>query len=76
MSDHNHPHGKRQDIYSEITSQLVAEIESDPGKAALLWRGSSGPLFMPVNALTGNAYTHNEGIARLYTQPSPVETCS
>ena len=50
------PGGKRQDIYSEITSQLVAAIESDPGKPTLPWRRSSGPLFMAVNALTENAY--------------------
>ena len=46
----------RQDIYSEITSQLIASIEADPGKFALPWRKSSGPLFMPVNALTKNGH--------------------
>jgi antirestriction protein ArdC len=47
---------QRRDIYSEITSQLIAAIESDPGKPVLPWRRSSGPLFRPVNALTENAY--------------------
>jgi antirestriction protein ArdC len=47
---------KRRDVYSEITSQLIASIEADPGNPALPWRRSSGPLFMPVNALTKNAY--------------------
>jgi antirestriction protein ArdC len=46
----------RKDIYSEITSQLIAAIEADPGNPSLPWRRSSGPLFMPVNALTKNAY--------------------
>lgn len=46
----------RQDIYSEITSQLIAAIEADPGRPELPWRKSSGALFMPSNALTGNAY--------------------
>jgi antirestriction protein ArdC len=46
----------RQDVYAEITSQLVAAIEADPGQPQLPWRKSSGALFMPVNALTQNAY--------------------
>jgi antirestriction protein ArdC len=46
----------RKDIYADITSQLVAAIEADPGKPSLPWRRTSGPLFMPVNALTKNAY--------------------
>jgi antirestriction protein ArdC len=54
MSDQSRTN--RKDIYSEITSQLVAAIESDPGKPSLPWRRSSGPLFMPVNALTKNSY--------------------
>jgi antirestriction protein ArdC len=56
MSDHVRHAAKRQDVYSEITSQLIAAIEADPGKPALPWRRSSGPLFMPENALTKNAY--------------------
>jgi antirestriction protein ArdC len=48
--------GNRRDIFSEITSQLIASIEADPGKPALPWRRSSGPLFMPVNASTKSAY--------------------
>lgn len=54
MSDQSRTN--RKDIYSEITSQLIAAIESDPGKPSLPWRRSSGPLFMPVNALTNNPY--------------------
>jgi antirestriction protein ArdC len=46
----------RRDIHSEITDQLIAAIEADPGKPCMPWRRASGPLFMPVNALTRNAY--------------------
>jgi antirestriction protein ArdC len=56
MSIQSKPASTRQDVYSEITSQLIAAIEADPGKPELPWRKSSGALFMPVNALTQNAY--------------------
>jgi antirestriction protein ArdC len=56
MSDQAIHAAEKRDIYSEITSQLIAAIEAEPGKPALPWRRSSGPLFMPVNALTKNAY--------------------
>jgi antirestriction protein ArdC len=56
MSNQETDLSQRKDIYSEITSQLIAAIEADPGKPELPWRKSSGPLFMPVNALTQNAY--------------------
>jgi antirestriction protein ArdC len=46
----------RRDIYADITNQLIAAIEADPGKPAMPWRRSGKPLFMPSNALTGNAY--------------------
>ena len=47
---------QRRDIHAEITSKLIASIEADPGQPSMPWRRSSGPLFMPTNALTGNAY--------------------
>lgn len=46
----------RRDIHAEITNKLIAAIEADPGKPSMPWRRSSTPLFMPSNALTGNAY--------------------
>lgn len=46
----------RRDIHAEITAQLVAAIESDPGRPTLPWRKSSAPLFMPENALTKKHY--------------------
>ena len=47
---------QRRDIHAEITNKLVAAIEADPGNPSLPWRRSAGPLFMPVNAHTKNAY--------------------
>jgi antirestriction protein ArdC len=47
----------RRDIHAEITSQLIAAIEADPGKPSLPWRRGGGALYMPVNALTGKAYS-------------------
>jgi antirestriction protein ArdC len=52
----NRSHAKPRNVYDEITGQLVAAIEADPGSPSLPWRKSSGALFMPVNALTKNAY--------------------
>jgi antirestriction protein ArdC len=56
MSNHSNRTSARQDVYAEITSQLVAAIEANPGRPSLPWRKSSGALFVPVNALTQNAY--------------------
>lgn len=50
------PRAPRRDIHAEITHQLIAAIEADPGKPTMPWRRASAPLFMPANALTGNAY--------------------
>jgi antirestriction protein ArdC len=47
----------RRDIHAEITNKLIAAIEANPGTPVMPWRRSAGPLFMPVNALTGNAYS-------------------
>jgi antirestriction protein ArdC len=46
----------RRDIHAEITDQLIAAIEADPGKPMMPWRRSGKPLFMPENALTRKAY--------------------
>jgi antirestriction protein ArdC len=46
----------KRDIHAEITGKLIATIEADPGKPTMPWRRSGKPLFMPENALTGNAY--------------------
>lgn len=46
----------RRDIHDEITNKLIAAIEADPGRPSMPWRRSSGPLFMPSNASTGNPY--------------------
>jgi antirestriction protein ArdC len=56
MSAQSRNNAPRRDIYAEITNQLIAAIEANPGQPSMPWRRSSGPLFLPVNALTGNAY--------------------
>jgi len=56
MSTQSTHQSSRNDVYSEITSQLIAAIEANPGKPQLPWRKSAGALFMPVNACTKNAY--------------------
>lgn len=47
---------QRRDIHAEITGQLIAAIEADPGTPRMPWRRGSAPLFMPVNALTEKPY--------------------
>lgn len=56
MSSHEACAPQRKDIYADITGKLIAAIEAHPGKPSMPWRRSVGPLFMPVNALTCNAY--------------------
>jgi antirestriction protein ArdC len=46
----------KRDLYADVTANLVASIERDPGKPRLPWRRAGLPLFMPTNALTKNAY--------------------
>lgn len=46
----------RRDLHDEITSQLIATIESGPGQFTLPWRRDGAALHLPTNALTGNAY--------------------
>lgn len=45
-----------RDLHAEITGQLIAAIEADPGRPVLPWRKTGGALHLPMNALTGNAY--------------------
>lgn len=54
MSKSNTP---RRDIHADITNQLIAAIEADPGRPTLPWRRGGGALNMPVNALTGKSYS-------------------
>jgi antirestriction protein ArdC len=56
MSTSSHARAERRDIHAEITSKLIAAIESDPGRPCMPWRRSSTPLFMPENALTKKLY--------------------
>lgn len=45
-----------RDLYAEVTNNLIAAIESDPGNPVLPWRRRKGALSMPTNALTGKLY--------------------
>jgi len=47
---------QRRDIHAEITNQLIAAIEANPGQPSLPWRKNGGGLHIPTNAITGNAY--------------------
>lgn len=46
----------RRDIHAEITSQLIASIETNTGQFTLPWRRGGGGLHLPINALTGKTY--------------------
>jgi antirestriction protein ArdC len=46
----------RQDIHAEITNKLIKAIEANPGEPVMPWRKSGNPLWLPVNARTGNRY--------------------
>ena len=46
----------RRDLHADITNQLIAAIEADPGQPSLPWRRTGGALHLPTNALTGKAY--------------------
>jgi antirestriction protein ArdC len=47
---------QRRDIYSEITNQLIAAIETNPGNPVMPWRQEGGSMLMPRNALSGKTY--------------------
>lgn len=47
----------KRDIDAEITDQIIAGIESDPGSFTLPWRRDGRSLNLPVNAKTGAAYS-------------------
>ena len=66
----------RRDLYAEVTASLIAAIERDPGKPQMPWRRAGAPLWMPVNALTGQHYRGINVVtlwvaaeSRNYTQP-------
>lgn len=45
-----------RDLHADITNQLIAAIEANPGRPSLPWRKEGGGLHLPANALTGNQY--------------------
>lgn len=46
----------RRDLHAQITDQLIAAIEADPGQPTLPWHRPGSSLALPVNALTNQAY--------------------
>lgn len=46
----------RRNLHAEVTDNLIRAIEAGPGEFTLPWRQASGPLHLPVNALTGKRY--------------------
>ena len=54
MGTRNQP--PKRDIYAEITANLIAAIEADPGKPQMPWRRSGRPLWIPENASSKSTY--------------------
>lgn len=46
----------RRNLHQEITNNLIAAIESNPGDLSLPWRRTGGALHIPKNALSNKAY--------------------
>ncbi|RUT29954.1 DUF1738 domain-containing protein [Arsenicitalea aurantiaca] len=46
----------RRDLHAEITTQLIAAIEADPGNPVLPWRRAEAPMTLPTNARTTKPY--------------------
>jgi antirestriction protein ArdC len=47
----------KRDLHAEITANLIAAIEKNPGDPQMPWRRTGGkPLWLPENAHTGNRY--------------------
>lgn len=49
-------HAPKRDIHAEITANLIAAIEANPGKPQMPWRRSGRPLWIPENASSKAAY--------------------
>jgi len=46
----------KSDLHETITNQLIAAIESNPGKPALPWRRSGGVSIIPANIASAKTY--------------------
>lgn len=46
----------RRDVHAEITANIIAAIEANPGQPQMPWHRGNAPLMLPTNVLTGNAY--------------------
>ena len=47
---------EKRDIHAEITAQIIAAIEANPGAAQMPWLRPNAPLVLPVNALSRKPY--------------------
>jgi antirestriction protein ArdC len=47
----------RRDVHAEITNQLIALIEANPGEPQMPWHRSGVSLGLPINALSNRAYS-------------------
>ena len=47
----------RRDLHVEITNQLIAAIERNPGQPQMPWHRSGPSFCLPVNALSNRAYS-------------------
>jgi hypothetical protein len=56
--DHSNP--IRRDLHAEITNQLIAAIEADPGRPTLPWRKSGGPLHTSAGPLVETQFASGE----------------
>ena len=50
------PSAVRHDLHADITGQLIAAIEADPGNPSLPWRRTGGAPHLPHNILSGKTY--------------------
>jgi antirestriction protein ArdC len=46
----------RRNLHAEITNQLIAAIEANPGEPCMPWRQAGMNPLRPINALTGKRY--------------------
>lgn len=47
----------RRDLHAEITNQLIAAIEANPGEPQMPWYRSGVSFNLPINALSNRAYS-------------------
>lgn len=51
-----HAKTPQRDIHADVTAQIIAAIEKDPGRPQMPWRRSGLPLWLPENAQSKKRY--------------------